>query len=152
LKGKTVRKEPPKQKLRADIMERLDDLKESVNGVFDGYSENHNWTHKSCLWELSYAKALILPHNIDLMHQGWNIAESIMRMCLDVTGFMKDNMNGRKDLAALCDRLLLEAKPNARGKLSRPMAPYCLRPTERKEVLRWLKILKFPDCYAANIK
>jgi hypothetical protein len=42
LKGKTVRKEPPKQKLRADIMERLDDLKESVNGVFDGYSENHN--------------------------------------------------------------------------------------------------------------
>jgi hypothetical protein len=25
-------------------------------------------------------------------------------------------------------------------------------PTERKEILKWLKKLKFPDCYAANIK
>jgi hypothetical protein len=49
LKGKTVRKGLPKQELRADIMERLDDLKESKNGVFEGYGENHNWTHKSCL-------------------------------------------------------------------------------------------------------
>ena len=73
-------------------------------------------------------------------------------MCLDVTGFMKDNMNGRKDLAALCDRLLLEAKPNARGKLSRPNIPYCLKPIEKKEVLRWLNTLKFPDHYATNIK
>jgi hypothetical protein len=65
----------------------LDDLKESENGVFEGYSENHNWTHKSYLWELSYAKALILPHNINLMHQERNIAKSIMSMCLNVTGF-----------------------------------------------------------------
>jgi hypothetical protein len=27
----------------------LDDLKESENGVFEGYEENYNWTHKSCL-------------------------------------------------------------------------------------------------------
>jgi hypothetical protein len=75
-----------------------------------------------------------------------------MRIYLDVTGFTKDNMNARKDLAALCDRPSLEAKPNARGNLKRPKAPYYLKPTERKEVLRWLKTLKFPDCYAANIK
>jgi hypothetical protein len=49
-------------------------------------------------------------------------------MCLDVTSFTKDNMNARKDLAALCDCLSLEAKPNARGKLSRPKAPYYLNP------------------------
>jgi hypothetical protein len=75
-----------------------------------------------------------------------------MSMCLDVTGFIKDNMNARKDLAALCDRSLLEAKLNARGKLRRPNAPYCLKPTERKEVLRWLNTLKFLDRYATNIK
>jgi hypothetical protein len=45
-------------------------------------------------------------------------------------------MNARKDLAALCDRPSLEAKPNARGKLSRPKAPYYFKLTERKEVLR----------------
>jgi hypothetical protein len=69
LKGKTIRKGPPKKKLGADIMEMLDDLKESENGVFEGYGVNHNWTHKSYLWELPYAEALILDHNIDLMHQ-----------------------------------------------------------------------------------
>ncbi len=68
-KGKIVRKGPPKKKFGVDIIKMLDDLKESKNGVFEGYSENHNWTHKSCLWELSYAKALILPHTIDLLHQ-----------------------------------------------------------------------------------
>jgi hypothetical protein len=117
----TIRKGPPKWKRGADIMERLDDMKESENGVFEG-----------CLWELPYAKALILPHNIDLMHQEWNVAESIRSLCLDVTGFIKDNMDARKDLAALCDRPSLEGKSNARGKLSRPKAPCYLKPT-RKE-------------------
>jgi hypothetical protein len=55
-----------------------------------------------------------------------------MIMCLDVTGFTTDNMNARKNLAALCDHPSLEAKPNAIGKPSRPKAPYCLKPTERK--------------------
>jgi hypothetical protein len=34
---------------------------------FLGYGENHSWTRKSCLWELPYAKALILPpqHRFD---------------------------------------------------------------------------------------
>jgi hypothetical protein len=36
--------------------------------------------------------------------------------------------------------------------MKRPRAPYCLKPTERKEILRWLKKLKFPNCYASNIK
>jgi hypothetical protein len=117
--------------------------------VFEGYGENYNWTYKSCLWKLPYAKILILPHNINLMHQERNVAESIISLCLDVTSFTKDNVNARKDLA---DHPSLQAKLNARGKLKRPKAPYYLKLTERKEVLRWLKTLKFPDCYAANIK
>jgi hypothetical protein len=66
-----------------------------------------------------------------------------MSMCLDVTSFMKDNMNVRKDLAALCDRPLLEAKTNVKGNLRRSRAPYCLKPTERKDVLKGFKTLKF---------
>jgi hypothetical protein len=42
LKGKTVRKGPPKQKFRANIMQMLDDLKESKNDVFEGYDVNHS--------------------------------------------------------------------------------------------------------------
>jgi hypothetical protein len=75
-----------------------------------------------------------------------------MSMCLDVTGFMKDNLNAKKDLADFCDRPNMEAKPNARGNLRRTNASYYLKPTERKEVLRWIKTLKFPDHYTTNIK
>jgi mRNA-degrading endonuclease RelE of RelBE toxin-antitoxin system len=143
---------PPKRKLKADIMKMLNALKESQNGGFEGYSKKHNWTHKSCLWELPYAKALILPHNIDLMHLECNVAESIISMCFDVTSFSKDNVNARKDLATLCNRSSLEPKRNAKENLKRPRAPYYLKPTERKEILRWLKKLKFKNCYASNIK
>jgi hypothetical protein len=41
LNGKTVRKEPLKQKFRADIIKMLDNLKELENSVFEGYGENH---------------------------------------------------------------------------------------------------------------
>jgi hypothetical protein len=151
-KGKSIRKGTPKQKLRADIIKILSELKESQNGRFEGYGEKQNWTHKSNLWELPYAKALILPHNIDLMHQESNVVKSILSLCFDVTGFSKDSINTRKELAALCNHPSLEPKRNAKGNLKRPHAPYCLKPTEGKEILRWLKKLKFPDCYASNIK
>jgi hypothetical protein len=75
------------------------------------------------------------------MHQERNIAESIISMCLDVTGFMKDNMNVKKYLAALYDHPLLQAKTNAKWNLSRPRATYCLKPTETKEILKCLKTL-----------
>jgi hypothetical protein len=61
-------------------------------------------------------------------------------------------MNARKDLAVLCVRPSLEVKKTAKGNLTRPQTPYCLMTTERKEILKWLKNLKFPDRYAANIK
>jgi hypothetical protein len=67
-------------------MKMLNELKESENGEFKGHGEKYNWTHKSFLWELTYAKSLILPNNIDLMHQEWNVAESIIGMCLDIVG------------------------------------------------------------------
>jgi hypothetical protein len=119
-KGKSVRKGPPKRKFRVDIVKMLGELKESHNGGFEGYDEKHNWTHKSYLWELPYAKALILPHNIDLMHQERNVAKSIISMCFDITDFSKDNMNARLDLAALFKHPPLEHKTNAKGNLKRP--------------------------------
>jgi SUMO ligase MMS21 Smc5/6 complex component len=69
--------------------------------------------------KLSYAKALILPHNIDLMYQEHNVAERIISMCFDVTGFSKDNVNIRKDLADLGNCLLMESKVNAKRNLKR---------------------------------
>jgi hypothetical protein len=67
-KGKRVRDGPLKRQTGEDIMRQHRDLKSIAGGGFEGYSEQHNWTHISFLWELPYMKALLLPHNIDLMH------------------------------------------------------------------------------------
>jgi hypothetical protein len=98
-------------------------------------------------------KELKLHHNIHLMHlEERNIVESIISMCFGVTGFSKDSINARKGLTTLCNHPSLEAKRNVKENLTRPRAPYCLKPIERKEILRWFKKLKFPNCYASNIK
>jgi hypothetical protein len=54
------------------------------------------------------------------MHQEHNIGESIINIYFDVISFSKDNINARKDLAALCNHHSLEAKRNAKGNLTRP--------------------------------
>jgi hypothetical protein len=57
---------------------------------------------------------------LNLMHQERNIAKSIISMCCNVTSFSKDNINARKDLVALCNRLSLKPKINAKRNLKRP--------------------------------
>jgi hypothetical protein len=52
---------------------------------FLGYGKEHNWTHNNALWELLYAKVLILMYNIDVMHQERNIGESILSTCMTFT-------------------------------------------------------------------
>jgi hypothetical protein len=76
----------------------LDNLVLSKNeDGFVGYREEHNWTHKYVLWELMYAKALILMHNIDVMHQKHNVGESILSTCKAFTDKIKDNNKARND-------------------------------------------------------
>jgi hypothetical protein len=43
-----------------------------------------------------------MPHNIDLMHQDRNVAESIISTSFDVTDKTKDNMKARKDMVEIC--------------------------------------------------
>jgi hypothetical protein len=31
-------------------------------------------------------------------------------------------------------------------------ADYCLKPKQQKEVMKWMKDLKFPNCYAASFR
>jgi hypothetical protein len=34
----------------------------------------------------------------------------------------------------------------------KPKADYCLKPKQRKEVMKWMKDIKFPDGYAASFR
>jgi hypothetical protein len=95
-----------------------------------------------------YAKALILMHNIVVIHQECNVGESILSTYMSFMNKTKDNHKARKDLALLCNRPSLELKSHS----GKPCAPFCLKARDRKEVLIWLKNLKFPDGYAAGFK
>jgi hypothetical protein len=56
------------------------------------------------LWELPYAKSLILMHNIDVMHQESNFCQALINTCMDFPDKTKDNDKARLDLAVICDR------------------------------------------------
>jgi hypothetical protein len=36
--------------------------------------------------------------------------------------------------------------------MEKARAQFCLKPKQKKEVMKWLKILKFPDGYAAGFR
>jgi hypothetical protein len=95
-----------------------------------------------------HIKILILMHNIAIMHQEHNVAESIISTCLDITGKTKDNFKARRDITHVCNCPPLELDERG-GKLR---APFCLKVKDRKEVMRWMKRLKFPDGYTIGLK
>ncbi|KAL0324666.1 UNVERIFIED_CONTAM: hypothetical protein Scaly_2433700 [Sesamum calycinum] len=62
---------------------------------------------------------------------------------------MKDNMNARRDLKIICNRLELELderRPNVM-----PKAVYTLSKEQKRRVCKWIYGLKFPDGYASNL-
>jgi hypothetical protein len=91
---------------------------------------------------------LVLMHNIYVMHHECNMSESIISICMVFPGKIKDNRKARQDLTELCNRPSLELKVNG----GKSHASFCLKPQHWKEVMRWIKGLKFPDGYAAGLR
>jgi hypothetical protein len=101
-KGNIVLEGPSRRLSYPEIIDMLNNLVPKENrDEFVGYGNEHNWIHKCVLWELSYAKALILMHNIDIMHQERNVDESILGTCMNFVEKIKDNHKAMKDLAQL---------------------------------------------------
>jgi hypothetical protein len=131
-KGNIILEGPPRRLSDPEIADMLDNLFLNKNrDGFVGYREEHNWINKCALWELPYVKALILMHNIDVMHQEHNVGESILSTCIAFADKIKNNHKARKDLAQLCNRPSLELKSSS----GKPHVLFCLKPKERKEVL-----------------
>jgi hypothetical protein len=144
-----VEKGPPRCRIGQEIIEEPNNLKISDGGEkFEGYGKEHNWTHKCGLWELPYSKVLILMHNIDIMHQERNVAESIVMTCMNFLEKSKDNKKVRKDMAMICHQPSLEL--SAHG--TKPHALFCLKVKKRKEVMTWMKNLKYPDGFTAGFR
>jgi hypothetical protein len=148
-KDMIVMRGPHKRLSGPDILVRLNDLKLNEHGNrFEGFGTEHNCTHKCGQWELPYVKAWILMHNIDVMHQEQNMGESIISTCLNSTDKTKDNPKTRKYLALICSLPTLELGENEK----KPHAPFSLKPKRKKQLMKWLKNLKFPNGYAAGFR
>jgi hypothetical protein len=93
-------------------------------GYFQGYRETHNWTHQYALWELLYMLALILMHNIDVMHRECNMGESIISTCMSFLSKTKGSMKAQHDLTELCNHPSLELIVNG----GKPCASFCIKP------------------------
>jgi hypothetical protein len=96
-KDTVVKKGPPKHLSEPKIAESHNKLVLNREGI-----------HICALWELPYAHALILMHNIDVMHQECNIAENIVSTCLNITGKTKDNFMAQRYITDICNHPLLK--------------------------------------------
>jgi hypothetical protein len=82
------------------------------------------------------------------MHQERNVVESIVMACMNFLEKSKDNKQARKDLDMICHRPSLHLL--SRG--TKPQALFCMKAKERKEIMTWMKNLKFPDGFAAGFR
>ena len=92
------------------ILESQKNLQRNALG-YEGYGEEHNWTHVAGLTKLPYFKDLKLPHTIDVMHTEKNVTEALFSTILNISDKTKDNVKARVDQEKLCDRPKLKMVP-----------------------------------------
>jgi hypothetical protein len=98
-------------------------------------------------------KDLLLPHNIDMLHIGNNVAKALWGTIMDIPEKSKDNVKARVDQEMLCDRPKLVIPNLVPGKTwKRPKTSFVLKREQRKEVLEWMHDEMFPDGYATNLR
>jgi hypothetical protein len=68
--------------------------------------------------------ALILMHNINVMHQEHNMGKSIISTCMGLPGKTKDNIKVQKNLVELCNHRTLELTETS----GKPRVSFCFKP------------------------
>ncbi|CAL9011100.1 unnamed protein product [Prunus brigantina] len=109
-----------------------------------------NWTHKPMFFELPYWSKLSLRHNLDVMHVEKNVFDTLMGTILDIEGKTKDTIKARLDLEKMGIRRGLWMKRDSH-KARRDLAFFSMKPNDKKEFLKFVSTIKFPDGYASNI-
>ena len=92
-----------------------------------------------------------LKHNIDVMHVEKNISESTFGTMLGIDGKNKDTEKAQMDLETMNIREMLHLEVLPDGSCRKPRAIFSLNTAERDGFYNFLKSVKYPDGYAANI-
>jgi hypothetical protein len=108
------------------------------------------FSRKVGLWRLPYWKQLKLAHNLNVMHIEKNICETLLGTLLRIEGKTKDTENARLDLNDMGIRPEMHIR-QVGNSVTVPRAWYVLEKEKRLEFCKFLKGIKFPDGYAANL-
>ncbi|CAL8991862.1 unnamed protein product [Prunus brigantina] len=151
--GNTEHRLRPREWSGDEILEQLNRLDFSPFGktVTRTRPATHlNWTHKSMFFELPYWSKLKLRHNLDVMHVEKNVFDTLVGTILDIEGKTKDTIKARLDLERMGIRRGLWMNMDGE-KARRDLAFFAMKPNDKKDFLRFVSSVKFPDGYASNI-
>ncbi|XP_030931212.1 uncharacterized protein LOC115957126 [Quercus lobata] len=154
--GKKERKTAPKRLSGDDVLKQIRPLKPIIFGkrqkkqFLEGHGKFHNWKKHSIFFELPYWRTLLLRHNLDVMHVEKNIFDSVIGTIMNIKDKTKDSLSTRLDLKEMGIRHTLHPI-EVNGKIELPPACYTLSNDEKRAICLWLKNLKFPDGYSANL-
>ncbi|CAL9021841.1 unnamed protein product [Prunus brigantina] len=84
------------------------------------------------------------------MHVEKNVFDTLMGTILDIEGKTKDTIKARLDLEKMGIRRGLWMKRDSH-KARRDLAFFSMKPNDKKEFLKFVSTVKFPDGYASNI-
>ncbi|VVA35509.1 PREDICTED: transposon CACTA En/Spm, partial [Prunus dulcis] len=151
--GNTERRLRPREWSGDEIVEQLNRLDfapfgKTVNRTRP--STHMNWTHKPMFFELPYWSKLKLRHNLDVMHVEKNVFDTLVGTILDIEGKTKDTIKARLDLERMGIRRGLWMNRDS-DKARRDLAFFSMKPNDKKEFLKFVSSVKFPDGYASNI-
>ncbi|KAL5573640.1 hypothetical protein UlMin_023237 [Ulmus minor] len=156
--GRTDRKRPPRKFSSVDIMDQLRRVKTTIPGKHPNYrgvkrkrgDDELNWRKKSIFYELPYWAEIELKHNLDVMHIEKNICDSLLGTLMGDPHKSKDTDNTRRDLQNLGIRSELHLYEDG-NKLMKPAAEYTFSEANRRKFCRFIRSVKFPDGFAANL-
>ncbi|CAL8136469.1 unnamed protein product [Prunus armeniaca] len=149
----TERRLIPREWSCDEILEQLNSLDFAPFGKTVSWtrpSAHLNWTHKSMFFELPYWSKLKLRDNLDVMHVKKNVFDTLMGMILDIKGKTKDTIKARLDLEKMGIRRGLWMNRDS-DKARRDLAFFSMKPNDRKDFLKFVSSVKFPNGYASNI-
>jgi len=157
--GKREKKGAPGKFTVDEVEQKLEKVKDVRPGKQPDITGNKRkrsdgpkiYSRKAGLWRLPYWKHLKLPHNLDVMHIEKNICENILGTLLNILGKTKDTQNARLDLYDMGIRHELHLQEDGNSVCRAPPAPYVLGKDQKVEFCNFLKGIKFPDGYAANL-
>ncbi|BBH05127.1 hypothetical protein Prudu_016431 [Prunus dulcis] len=102
------------------------------------------------VFELPYWSKLKLRHKLDVMHVEKNVFDTLVGTILDIEGKTKDTIKARLDLERMGIRRGLWMNRDS-DKARRDLAFFSMKPNDKKEFLKFVSSIKFPDGYASNI-